>query len=134
MRSLALAALLPLALTSTATDSDSPPAPQPKRSAGCISDPSAPQPPLLATPGSGDSKRLKVGDRFVRVALPERYDAAKAPAPLIVAFHDYGGDVRAFERAVLLASPQYNRDAVVVYPEAAVEVRFLLESFLERRC
>jgi hypothetical protein len=129
MWSLALAALLPLALASTASASDPPPPParQPKRSAGCISDPAAPQPPLLATPGSGSSKRLRIGDRFVRVALPMRYDAAKAPAPLVVAFHDRDGDVRAFERAALLASPQYNRDAVVVYPEAAVEVR-LVES------
>jgi hypothetical protein len=125
MLSLALAALLPLALLiSPSLASNQPSSRPPKRSAGCISDPAAPQPPFLVTPGSGASTRLGIGDRFVRVALPMRYDAAKNPAPLIVAFHDYDGDVRAFERATLLASPQYNRDAVVVYPEAAVEVRY----------
>jgi hypothetical protein len=120
---LALAALLLLA-SPALSSVDQPPARPPKRSAGCISDTAAPQPPFLATPGSGASKRLKIGGRFVRVALPARYDAAKNPAPLVVAFHDYDGDVEAFERTALLASPHYNRDAVVVYPEAAVEVRF----------
>jgi hypothetical protein len=117
-------ALLALLASPALAAPDQTPSRPPKRSAGCISDPSAPQPPFLATPGSGASKRLRIGDRFVHVALPMRYDAAKSPAPLIVAFHDYDGDVHAFERATLLASPQYNRDAVVVYPEAAVDVRF----------
>lgn len=75
---------------------------------------------LVATPG-GESKRLKLGDRYLRVSLPERYDA-KTPAPLILAFHDFNLTASEFESLTHLSDPRYNKDAVVVYPEAYRDV------------
>jgi hypothetical protein len=83
---------------------------------------------LVATPG-GESKRLKLGDRYLRVTLPERYDA-KTPAPLILAFHDFNITASEFESISHLSDPKYNKDAVVVYPEAYrdVSIPFTVQS------
>jgi hypothetical protein len=75
---------------------------------------------LLAEPG-GPSKRMKLGDRYIRITLPKKYDP-KVPAPLILAYHDVNTTAAEFEKLTLLSHMGYNNDMVVVYPEASVDV------------
>jgi poly(3-hydroxybutyrate) depolymerase len=79
---------------------------------------------FAAAPG-GESKRLKIGeDRFIRITLPQNY-VHGTPAPLILAFHDKNMTAKDMEDKTLLSSPSYNKDAIVVYPEAKLEVSCL---------
>src|ERR1700759_4641691 len=88
----------------------------PVKSAGCSLENSK----LSAIPG-GPSKRLKLGDRYLRLSLPKNYDP-KVPAPLIVAYHDFNNTALEFEESTMLSHEAYNKDAIVVYPEAIQDV------------
>jgi hypothetical protein len=76
---------------------------------------------LFAEPG-GPSKRMKLGDRYLRITLPKRYDP-KVPAPLVLAYHGVNSTSADFEKLTLLSHAGYNNDMVVVYPEASEGVR-----------
>jgi hypothetical protein len=90
---------------------------EPVKSEGC----SLEDPKVLATPG-GPSKRLKLGDRHLRLFVPKNYDP-RTPAPLIIAFHDFNVSAPEFEKVTQLSNSAYNKDAIVVYPEASQDVR-----------
>ena len=48
--------------------------------------------------------------------LPESY-SGDAPAPLILAFHGKGQSTSEMERQTQLSTAEFNRDAIVVYPQ-----------------
>jgi poly(3-hydroxybutyrate) depolymerase len=79
-----------------------------------------------ATPG-GPSKALKFGDRTVRITLPKNY-VRGTPAPLILAYHDQNSTAIEMEAISLLSRLDRNPDAIVVYPQAGVDVCDDLES------
>jgi hypothetical protein len=73
-----------------------------------------------ASPG-GESKALKLGNRILRVSLPQNYKHGE-PAPLILAFHDRNQTAADFEKVSLLSKPDHNVDSIVVYPQAEKDV------------
>ncbi|KAF2669459.1 hypothetical protein BT63DRAFT_413885 [Microthyrium microscopicum] len=75
---------------------------------------------FVASPG-GETKRLKFGkERHFRISLPSRY-VHGTPAPVIIAIHDANMTAKDFETTTLLSSPAYNKDAIVIYPEAKTD-------------
>jgi hypothetical protein len=106
-----------LAKESAATDVVSEATPKPPiKSEGC----GLSEPKISAKPG-GPSKRMKLGDRYLRVSLPKNYEL-NVPAPLIVAYHDFNISASEFEKLTMLSNQAYNKDAIVVYPEASHDV------------
>jgi hypothetical protein len=102
--------------------------PQPVKSKGCKVDFK-----FAALPG-GESKRVKIGkDRFIRITLPQDYKHG-TPVPMIFAFHDRNMTAKDMENLTLLSTPAYNKEAIVVYPEAKTDVscpqRYQIASFL----
>ena len=106
-----------------AVDEVSEPTPKlPVKSEGCDLE----KPKLLAVPG-GPSKRLKLGERHLRLSLPKNYDP-KVPAPVIVAYHDSNSTALEFEESTMLSHQAYNKDAIVIYPEVSKDVSIPLLS------
>jgi len=65
---------------------------------------------------------LKFGtERFFRISIPRDYKPG-VPAPLILAYHDFNMTAKDMEDTTLLSHPNYNTQAIVVYPEAKHEV------------
>jgi poly(3-hydroxybutyrate) depolymerase len=79
-------------------------------------------PDLMAPPG-GASVQEELRGRHYRVSLPKNYDG-RTPAPLIIAFHDFNVTASEFEKLSHLSDPKYNKDAIVMYPEATHDVSY----------
>lgn len=56
------------------------------------------------------------GERQFRLHLPTSYSVGK-PAPLILSFHGKAQDASAMESQTQLSSPDFNRNAIVAYPQ-----------------
>ena len=63
-----------------------------------------------------ESDLLKPRSRHALLHVPATYDKAKA-TPLIVAIHGKAQPPREFEDHTQFSNPEYNKDAIVVYPE-----------------
>jgi hypothetical protein len=81
-------------------------------------------PDLMAPPG-GDSVQEELRGRHYRISLPQNYDG-RSPSPLIIAFHDFNVTASEFEKLSHLSDPKYNKDAIVMYPEATHDVSYVL--------
>jgi len=82
------------------------------------------EPDLISPPGSGTSAQEELRGRYYRLSLPEKYDG-QTPSPLIIAFHDFNTSASEFEELTHLSDPKYNKDAIVLYPEATHDVSSL---------
>lgn len=79
-------------------------------STGCDAD-------YLGTLSTDETTNVTLGDRWYLLYLPENYTPS-SPAPVILSYHGANRDALDQQELDLLSTPYFNKDYIVVYPNA----------------